>query len=260
LSVYLDFHYSDTWADPAHQTTPAAWANLNKDDMADKLYKYTRDSLNAFQAAGIAPSIVSIGNEITQGMLWPFGKNTNSFHNLARLLHSAAFGVKDSSLTTKPQIMIHLDNGWNWETQKWWYDAVLAAGPLLRSDFDIQGVSYFSFYNSAATLSSLKTSLTNMRVAYGKDTMVVETDWPSSCPNPKYAFPADTKNIPLSPAGQATWMKDVAGVCSEAGCTGLFYWEPAWIDNAGLGSSCDWNLLVEKSGKVMSSMSVFKSI
>jgi len=52
----------------------------------------------------------------------------------------------------------------------------------------------------------------------------------------------------------------VAGVCSEAGCTGLFYWEPAWIDNAGLGSSCDWNLLVEKSGKVMSSMSVFKSI
>jgi len=111
LSVYLDFHYSDIWADPVHQTTPAAWTNLNIDDMADELYIYTRNSLNAFQAAGIAPSIVSIGNEITQGMLWPLGKNTNSFHNLARLLHSAAFGVKDSSLTTKPQIMIHLDNG-----------------------------------------------------------------------------------------------------------------------------------------------------
>jgi len=261
LDVYLDFHYSDTWADPAHQSVPAAWAKLNIDDLANELYEYTKASLNAFQAAEVAPTLVSIGNEITQGMLWPLGKNSNNaFSNLARLLHSASAGVKDSTLMPKPKIMIHLDNGWNWETQKWWYDAVLAAGPLKTLDFDVQGVSYYPFYNSAATLASLRSSLANMKAAYGKETMVVETDWPSSCSNPKYAFPGDAKRIPLSPEGQTAWMKEVASACAGAGCSGLFYWEPAWIDNAGLGSSCEWNLLVEKSGKVMSSMAVFASI
>jgi arabinogalactan endo-1,4-beta-galactosidase len=110
LGLYINFHYSDTWADPAHQTTPAGWpSDIN--NLAWKLYNYTLDSMNRFADSGIQVDIVSIGNEITQGLLWPLGK-TNNWYNIARLLHSAAWGVKDSRLNPKPKIMVHLDNGW----------------------------------------------------------------------------------------------------------------------------------------------------
>jgi arabinogalactan endo-1,4-beta-galactosidase len=96
---------------------------------------------------------------------------------------------------------------------------------------------------------------------YGKEVQVVETNWPSSCPNPKYQFPADTKGIYISAYGQTQWMQAVAQKVAGAGKgTGLFYWEPAWIDNPGLGSSCDWNLMVQLDGKVMEGMAVFKTI
>lgn len=110
LGVYIDFHYSDTWADPAHQTTPSGWPS-NVGDLAWELYNYTLDAANQFQNAGIQPSIISIGNEITTGLLWPLGK-TDNWANIAQLLHSAAWGIKDSNLSPKPKIMIHLDNGW----------------------------------------------------------------------------------------------------------------------------------------------------
>ncbi|KAG9039217.1 hypothetical protein FRB95_011802 [Tulasnella sp. JGI-2019a] len=259
LSVYLDMHFSDTWADPGHQATPAGWPT-DIDNLAWKLYNYTLAVSNAFAAQGITPSIMSIGNEITDGLLWPLGEYT-SFANVARLLHSASSGIRYSSLGSGPQIMIHLDNGWNWSTQQWWYSSTLAQGTLLSTDYDIMGVSYYPFYNSAATLASLKTSLTNMASTWGKKIIVAETDWPTSCTSPAYAFPSDTTSIPFSAAGQTTWVKDVAAiVAGVSGGEGLFYWEPAWIDNAGLGSSCGNNLMVDSTGKALSSLAVFASI
>ncbi|KAJ4324588.1 hypothetical protein N0V94_001158 [Neodidymelliopsis sp. IMI 364377] len=266
LKIYLDFHYSDNWADPGKQVVPAAWKSLNREALIKQVYDYTKSVLNRFQTEGIPLSLVSIGNEITAGLLWPIGQlsNTDGPKNVAALLKSASKAVKESSLSSKPKIMIHLDNGFYWGTQQWWYDQVLASGGgLSLSDFDIQGVSYYPFYNSDATLANLADSLTNMAKKYGKEVQVVETNWPSSCPNPKYAFPADTKSIPISAWGQTVWMQEVAKrVAAVPGGkgTGLFYWEPTWIDNAGLGSSCDWNLMVQTDGKVMEGMAVFKTI
>lgn len=238
LKIYLDMHFSDTWADPSHQATPAAWASYGIDDLANQVYEYTMSVCNSFASASIPLAIVSIGNEITSGMLFPLGELSNSggAYNTARLLHSASAGIKDSNLATKPLIMIHLDNGWSYSTQQTWYDNILGQGPLLSTDYDVQGVSYYPFYSSSAKLASLKSSLTSMKAKYGKQVMVVETDWPSSCPSPAYAFPSDTTSIPFSPAGQITWMEDVASEVVAAGGNGLFYWEPAWIDNAALGS------------------------
>lgn len=157
--------------------------------------------------------------------------------------------------------MIHLDNGWNWATQQYFYQTTLAEGPLLTSDFDIMGVSYYPFYNSQATLASLKTSLANMASSWGKGIVVAEINWPESCPNPAYAFPSDTTSIPKSAAGQTTFVKDVASiVAGVSGGQGLFYWEPAWLQNAGLGSSCADNLMFDYSGVARSSLSVFASI
>jgi arabinogalactan endo-1,4-beta-galactosidase len=192
--------------------------------------------------------------------LWPSGNVNSNPKNTATLLHAASAGIKASSLTTKPQILIHLDNGWNYGTQQWWYDLVLKQGPLSSSDFDIQGVSYYPFYNQDATLASLKSSLTSMKSRYGKQVMVVETDWPTSCPNPAYSFPSDTKSIPFSAAGQSTWMSDVANAVTAAGGTGVFYWEPAWLDNANLGSSCANNLMFASNGQASSSLQIFSSI
>ncbi|EUC33739.1 glycoside hydrolase family 53 protein [Bipolaris victoriae FI3] len=268
LGIFLDLHYSDSWADPGKQVTPAAWQSLNREALIKQVYDYTKNVLDTFQRNGIPLKLVSIGNEITPGLLFPIGKLSGSSQgpaaNVAAILKSASRAIKESSMSPKPKIMIHLDNGWNWETQKWWYDLVLGSGGgLSLSDFDVQGVSYYPFYNAAATLAAVGSSLSNMASKYGKEVMVVETNWPSWCPNPKYAFPSDTKSIPISVDGQTTWMKEVAkrvaGASGGKG-TGLFYWEPAWIDNAGLGSSCGWNLMFGDDGKVMNSLAVFGQI
>ncbi|KAF4632776.1 hypothetical protein G7Y89_g5341 [Cudoniella acicularis] len=248
LSVYLDIHFSDTWADPSHQTLPSGWPT-DIDDLAWKVYNYTLSVCNSFQSASAPLAMISIGNEITAGMLWPLGKTANA-SNLARLLHSASAGIKESTFTTKPKIMIHTDNGWNWSTQSWFYKLILGAGPLTSSDFDMIGLSYYPFYSSSATLASLKTSLNNLASGYEKEIVIAETDWPVSCPSPAYAFPSDTSSIPKSVAGQTTWMKDVAAVVAGVGSSlgvGLFYWEPGWVGNANLGSSCADNLMVDSS-------------
>ncbi|KAK3693934.1 family 53 glycosyl hydrolase [Podospora appendiculata] len=259
LGVYLDLHYSDTWADPAHQSTPSGWPT-GVDDLAWKLYNYTLDVANQFQSANVQPSIISIGNEITAGLLWPTGR-TSSWGNIARLLHSASAGIKDSKLSPKPKIMIHLDNGWNWATQNNWYTNVLKQGTLVSSDFDMMGVSFYPFYSASATLANLKSSLTNMGNAWGKELVVAETDWPVSCPSPSQAFPDDTRGIPYTAAGQSTWMKNVASVVAGVkGGAGLFYWEPAWVHNANLGSSCANNCMFSNSGAALTSIDVFKSI
>ncbi|KAK6064511.1 arabinogalactan endo-beta-galactosidase [Seiridium cupressi] len=259
LDVYLDLHYSDTWADPSDQAIPSGWPTA-VDDLAWEVYNYTLDVCNAMNDAGVSPAIVSIGNEITAGMLFSTG-STSNMYNLAQILHSAAYGVKDSDLATTPKIAIHLDNGWNWDTQEWWYTSVLAEGPLTTSDFDMMGVSYYPFYNSAATLASLKTSLTNLASTWGKEIIVAETDWPTSCSSPAYAFPSDLSGIPFSAAGQTTFVQKVAAVVDAVSTgVGLFYWEPAWVDNAALGSSCSSNTMFAYPGTALSSLSVFSTI
>lgn len=74
--------------------------------------------MNSFHSAGVPLSIVAIGNEITEGLLWPVGDMSDSPSNVATLLHAASAGIKASQLATQPKILIHLDNGWDWDTQE----------------------------------------------------------------------------------------------------------------------------------------------
>ncbi|KAI1202020.1 glycoside hydrolase family 53 protein [Nemania serpens] len=259
LGIYLNLHYSDTWADPAHQTIPKGWPT-DIDNLSWKLYNYTLDVSNQFAAAGITPSIISIGNEIRGGLLWPTGKY-DQLYNIARLLNSAAYGVKDSNLSPEPKIMIHLDNGWDWSTQEWFYSSVLSQGPLSASDFDMMGVSFYPFYGSSATLANLKTTLTNMANKWGKELVVAETNWPTSCPSPAYDFPSDLKSIPFSVAGQSAFMQKVTAIVAGVNNgKGIFYWEPAWVDNQGLGSSCSSNTMFAYPGTELSSLDVFTTM
>ncbi|CAI4212894.1 unnamed protein product [Parascedosporium putredinis] len=240
LAVYLDFHYSDNWADPGKQWAP-------------------RHVCDAFQKIGVAPNIISIGNEIRSGLLWPTGR-TDNFANIATLLKAASKAVKESTLSPKPKIMIHLDNGWNWGQQEWWYTNVLKAG-LSLNDFDQMGVSFYPFYGQDATLASLRSSLQNMAKTWGKEIVVAEINWPQQCSKPASPFPADLRDVALSWQGQVEFVKRVADiVASTPKGTGLFYWEPAWMNNAGLGSSCESNTMFQWPGKALESMKVFGQI
>ncbi|KAF5962386.1 arabinogalactan endo-1,4-beta-galactosidase [Fusarium bulbicola] len=259
LSVYLTLHFSDTWADPGHQAIPSGWPT-DIDNLAWRLYNYTQQVSNAFQSAGVPPAIISIGNEITAGLLFPTG-STKSYYNIGRLLKSAADGIKGSSINPKPKIMIHLDKGWDWGTQENFYTQVLNQKGLTLDAFDAMGVSYYPFYGSGATFSALETSLTNMANKWGKQIFVSELDWPTSCPSPAQPFPSDMKNIPFSADGQTQFIQKVASIVSKVkGGAGMYYWEPAWVSNQALGSSCPSNTLFSWPGKALSSLSVFKSI
>lgn len=157
--------------------------------------------------------------------------------------------------------MFHLDNGWDWSVQEWFYSTMLAEGPLSLDDFDMMGVSYYPFYGSDATLANLETTLNNMASTWGKQIVVAETDWPTSCSSPAYEFPSDLQDIPFSADGQVTFIQRVADVVSGvSNGLGLFYWEPAWVDNAGLGSSCESATMFSYPGKALSSLSVFSAI
>ena len=175
LSVYLDIFYSPTWTDAGHQETPSDWADYGIDDLTYAVYNYTKDTMDAFESAGVQLTQVAIGNEIRAGLLWPLGDMSNSDgpYNVASILHSAAYGVKDSSLATQPLILVHLDNGWDYDAQEYFYDTVLAQGPLASADFDVQAVSYYPFYSSEATLSALRSSLTSMKSRYNKGNPIV---------------------------------------------------------------------------------------
>lgn len=77
MHLLLDFHYSDSWADPGKQYPPAAWTNLGYSELSNAVYAYSRDTIASFRAEGVLPNMVQIGNEITPGMLWPLGQVAN---------------------------------------------------------------------------------------------------------------------------------------------------------------------------------------
>lgn len=211
------------------------------------------DTLLAFHHFGIPLTIVSLGNEIRNGMLWPVGKvdpsltgsaGAKNFTNLAKLLQSARGGVSDaiSQGSNKPIVMIHIDNGWDSALQSRWYAAVTGSHTFTTADWDAFGFSFYPFYGTSATFANLKTTLNQISAAYKKPVYVAETDFPQDCQN----GPQLSEPILASVAGQIEWTKDVIDVVKNVNGgygKGVFYWEPAWLNNTGLGSACGSSIL-----------------
>jgi arabinogalactan endo-1,4-beta-galactosidase len=266
-AVYLDFHFADSWADPQKQPTPAAWPtpSAGVDALASTLRGYVNETLRAFTSAGVQLDFVSLGNEIRHGMLWPVGyvdvdaqpqsALVANFTNLATLYKAARAGVDDAytfpakcKQVPRPQVMIHIDNGWNITLQTRWFGALTANG-VPTSAWDVFGFSFYPFYGTSATLANLRDSLSQLAQMYGKPMHVVETDYPAIC-NGEYnpIPPSSEPEIPYDVAGQTEWMHDVIGVVrgveGELG-HGVWYWEPAWLNNTSLGSACNDAILFE---------------
>jgi len=238
--IYLDFHFADSWADPSKQPTPAEWPT-SLSGLSSTLRNYVKSTLVAFKDGGVSLSLVSLGNEIRHGMLWPTGyvdvdtmpasARTANFTNFAELWAAARAGVNDavSAGVTKPQVMIHIDDGWNKTLQLDWFGALVGTGKVKTSDWDVFGFSFYPFYGTAATLANLADSLAAVSKQYQKPVHVVETDWPDVCNGAGAPALSDT-SVPISVQGQTTWVRDIVSTVKNVPGgwgAGVNYWEPS---------------------------------
>ncbi|KAL1850684.1 hypothetical protein Daus18300_012827 [Diaporthe australafricana] len=264
--LYLDFHFADSWADPQKQPVPAAWPTPDQgvEALGETLRAYVNDTLVAFSEAGVSFDIVALGNEVRHGILWPLGyvdvdvddaQLTANFTNLAALYTAARAGVDDAvaaegrrhkgghqAHARAPQVMIHVDNGWNLTLQQRWFGALEANG-VGRDAWDIFGFSFYPFYGTSATLANLRSTLGWLAGEYGKPLHVAETDYPAICNGQYNPIPESSEpEIPYDVGGQIEWMREVVQVVREVPRglgQGVWYWEPAWLNNTSLGSACE---------------------
>ena len=219
--LLLDLHYSDSWADPAKQPTPAAWSKLKHKQLVEQVRTYTRDTIAAFVHAGVAPEMVQVGNEITSGMLWPDGKLPDNWDNLADLLRAGIQGVAEGSAPgPRPRIMIHIERSGDYDAAIWFYDNLIAH----HVPFDVIGLSYYPFWHG--NLATLRGNLHDLALRYRRPIIVVETAY-SSAPGAMATKKAD---FPETPQGQLAYLRaiDAAVRAIPDGLgQGVFWWEPA---------------------------------
>ncbi len=207
LQVLLDFHYSDTWADPSHQSKPAAWSGLTFTQLVQQMRTYNSNTIAAFKAAGAMPEYVQVGNEITGGMLWPDGANTNTaqWTKLTQLMTAAIQGIQEASGTNLPKIIVHIDRGGDWDTTKWFFDNLVQKSV----PFDIIGESYYPWWHGS--LEQLQTCVTNAASRFQKPVLIAETAFPWTNSTDLVGFTASTNGQVDYVAALAKIMKNVPG-------------------------------------------------
>ena len=223
LQFLLDFHCSDTWADPSHQAIPDAWTNLDFPQLVQQMRAYTSNSIAAFIAAGAAPDYVQVGNEITGGMLWPDGAVPGDnagvqWSQLAQLLNAGIQGIRDAAGLNMPKIIIHIDRGGDWPTTQWFFDNLIQTQHV---QFDIIGESYYPFWHGP--LSALSNCLANAASRYGKPVLVAETAFPWT----NSYWTTNIYGIPGTTNGQVQYLVALAQTVRNVPnglAAGVFWW------------------------------------
>jgi arabinogalactan endo-1,4-beta-galactosidase len=257
MAINLDLHYSDDWADPSKQSIPAAWKNLNLDQLKDSVYNYTKYVLKKLEQKQLTPEYIQVGNENNGGILWPLGKINNSdFKNFVVLLNSGIKAVRDFSVNAsiQPKIILHVAQLQN---ATWWTEGIIKAG---ISDFDILGISHYSKWSDMKTMVEVKSAIAGLKAKLNKDVMIVETAYPWSgtshdnYPN-IFALSDSIQGYVISKNNQLKYMKDLTQAIIDGGGKGIMYWEPSWIststfkDRWGTGSAWENNSFFDYSGE-----------
>lgn len=244
FGVLLNFHYSDFWADPGKQIKPKAWASYGVEELEKAVYDFTKESLTAVLDAGVNVTMIQVGNELSNGLLWPEGKMPN-YDNIAKFVSAGIRACRE--IKADIPLMIHLDNGGKNELYRDWFDHYVERG----EDFDYIGLSYYPFWHGS--LQALEDNMNDIAVRYGKELIVAEVSMGYTMEDYKsyekledserkgYATRqelVDKIEYPMTVQGQVDFTKDflnrVAHVADDKGC-GFFWWEPAWIPVLGSG-------------------------
>ena len=203
--IMIDFHYSDTWADPGQQTLPAAWAKNTLAQLNTNVYSHTYGVLNYLKTNGINVTWVQVGNEINSGMLWPLG-STSNFSQLAGLINNGYSATK--AVFPNAKVILHLANGYDNAVFKWFFDGVKAAG----ANWDVIGMSHYPPVASWQSYDNqLAANMTNMVARYNKPVVISEVgmDWTQAATTKSMLADVIAKNKALGSYG-----------------IGVFYWEP----------------------------------
>ena len=210
MSIMIDFHYSDTWADPGNQNPPAAWASMDAAQMATALGNHTKDVLNALKAQNIDVTWVQVGNETNTGMCWPTGEiNDSDAGNFIKLANAGYDAVK--AVYPDAYVILHHDQANNITSNNWFYNLVRTA------KYDMIGLSlYPSYWNGSAypdwntPTQQAVSNFTTLHESFGKPVMLVEFGMPASEPAKAKA----ALQYVIDNTKGKDWFK------------GVFYWEP----------------------------------
>ena len=235
LQFMLDFHYSDTWADPSHQATPTAWTNLTFSQLVQQMHDYNSNTIAAFKAAGAMPDYVQVGNEITGGLLWPDGAvpGTNAslqWSQLGQLLKAAIQGIQDAAGTNMPKIVVHIDRGADWATTEWFFDNLNQQSV----PFDIIGESYYPFFHGP--LGNVANCLTNAAKRYAKPVIITETAFPWT----NSYWTTNIYGIPGTTNGQVQFLVAMAQVVKNVPDrlgAGIFWWGAEYQEVNGVNEA-----------------------
>ena len=228
FAFMLDFHYSDTWADPSNQWTPKAWLSLNDTQLEQKTYDYTAECLQVLNEADATPDFIQIGNEVSYGMLWgAYAPNSNTnrcysstidanWTRFINLLKKASKACRDKCPEAK--IIIHTERTGKPSATQSIYEK------LSEVDYDIIGLSYYPFWHNG--LSTLATTLNTLASSFpSKKVQIVETAYYyQNQPAVDYDF---LSTWPISESGQAAFAKDlVTELKKHSNVDGLYWWFP----------------------------------
>ena len=241
----LDYHYSDTWADPGKQFIPKAWEGMSHSQLVKAVFEYTRETIVKFREAGVLPDMVQIGNEVINGMLWPDGRLPDNWDNFAELTKAGINGVyAGCDSLDRPSIMIHIDQGGNKAKTKYFFDRLLSYG----IKFEYIGQSYYPWWHG--TLLDLRENMYFMAKEYKKPIILVEVAYCAS--------PTEYKNkpapFPETPEGQKEFLNEVNNITLSTPDNlgvGIFWWEPATM---GGRSTRDY---FDENGNVLPVITVF---
>jgi arabinogalactan endo-1,4-beta-galactosidase len=272
--LYLDIQYSDFWAGPTKQDPPAAWQGQDLAQLASTMRSYTQQVISAFADQGTPVDMVSIGNEINDGILWPVGQadltNDTGWDNLATLLKAGAAGARSGNPPGhRLLIMLHFGDGGDNALSRMFYDHMVAE----RVPFDVIGLTYHSWIHGS--LSQLRANIDDLAVRYGKWIVIAEARYPWTLargdggPNARNVVSQASQlevGYPASPGGQLSFYNDLLSILTQVPndqALGMFYWEPEWIPGVGwepgAGTPNDNLTLFSFTGAALPSVGLYQS-
>ncbi|WP_035476243.1 glycoside hydrolase family 53 protein [Aliagarivorans taiwanensis] len=266
MQVLLNFHYSDSWADPQHQDIPKAWQAIRElAELEQQVYQYTYDTLERMASKQLLPEAVQIGNETNCGMLY-----TNSpthfpklsvcdghWLNAGHIFNAAIRAVRDIDQKYRQDtiVLLHVADPAH---LAWWFEGITKKAKV--DDFDAIGFSYYPLWHSSIGFDALPEALQAINQRFERPLWLLETAYPhtrqanDSYPNlhgdaPLLAFPA-------SPEGQLAFLQTLRRNLAQSGTEAMFYWEPGWIssnmrDLWGQGSSWENCAFFDYQGELL---------